>query len=601
MSSQSSRTYKSSILEPDLDDLKDEVVQRLLKEDNKIKLCTCKHFDVWRIDSYRVILKVFKKHCCSNEYNVMDKLQTLNIPNFQRVWCEIKDLREHHQDAIAFEAPGSITLRSLIVSGKIGNGILYSVLSQCYYAMLVAFETQQLTHYNLNVDTIFVKRTSAKYIVYSVNNKQVKVPTFGFVPVITSFIYAYSSVLDDLHFTSRIDNVENGAFTIIPDFLGDVYSMFNNISSLVIKTYYKPYTIEDNIDVLDREIELIENERNTKEDGENDVEEVLSIATDYEYEDPFNNYDITVDERPMSSLDERSILTISEDGRMDVRNIVNFRDQLIKTARVDYNMKHHTLYEYDHDRDFVEYVIEYLGIESDGDIIFDKYIYITIVKIMNLTLTSKRNLCSRQRLCNVFSIFRKDIGTLTSKVGINTEDSFEVLSIFIDNAKTYIPRFTAKLSDPSVISDMSRDILAQLDTRYKYYSLPSNFDVAKLLRSAIVLSRGLVALFYNFSLRNRQELSSYIANSSDPRARKFKKTLKDNFHNRCMIEQQLDYNDSIILYDNSSTKYVIKNIMDRQVFNKILRRTRKRHEQTLEHIIEFAEVSNIPMYYNPYQ
>lgn len=576
-------------------DLEEEVVQRLLKEDGNVKLCSCQHFDVWKIESYGIILKVFKRHCCSNEYLVMKKLHDLGIPNFQKVICEVKDIRKYHRNAIAMELPGTSTLRSLIESNKMGNNILYSILSQCYYAMLVAFETQKLTHYNLNVDTIFIKKTTSKYIVYSVKGKHLRIPTFGVIPVITSFIYAYSSALDNEHFASRIDNVERGALSIIHDFLGDIYSLFDDVSKLTIKIYCKSQPVEDGVESLDKEIHMYEemNEYNT-DNTEDEHEETMSISTNGQYDDILVRSDHYLD-NTLSSLDERSILTITEDPKIDVRSIINFRDSLIKISRVNYNMKHYILEEYDSERDFVEYIIEYLNLETDGDIIFDRYFYVSIVKIMNLTFTKNRSTCSQRRLCDVFSIFRKDIETLTSKVG-NKEDSFEVFSIFIDAVKKYIPLFISNPDDAKITSRMTADILAEIDKKYKYYSLPSNLDFRRLIRSSIVLSRGFVALFYNFSVRNRQELSSYIANNSDPRGRLFKQLLKESLNNEHTSISPIKYNDSIIVCNTTTKKFPIQKIMDRRVFNGIIRRSKDNSDQAVEDITEFAIVSEFPLY-----
>lgn len=604
---------------PDLESLQEEVVQRLLKEE-KVLICDTSQFVVWKIVKQNFIVKVFKKFCYSNEYIVMKSLENLRIPNFQRALCEVADIRYGHRSSIVMENVGIMTLRSLIEKGEYNNQIIHSILSQCYYALLIAHETYDFTHYNLTPDTVFLRRTNSKYIVYSHGREEFRVRTFGFTPVITSFIYSYSSVLDKYNFASRIDEVEKGAFTLISDFIGDIFMLFDKTSESISEKLRSDnhFIIEDNIETMDREIAEYSVENGTGRGLEDDTE--ISLYLDDEGED--DEIDIFslcphatfIPPASLSSFDEKSILTLSEDPCIDRRPFLEFRDRIVKLGRVTYGMNHHLLDEYDESRDFIEYATSLFDLDvNKDDLIFDRYFHLTLNMIMHLSCTNNRRELSDIHLIKAFTLFRNDINILTSK--ITGEGKFEIFSIFISIAQQYIPQYITKPSDTTVIANLSQDIMAIIDKKYKYYSAPLGLDFTRLLRSSIVVSRGLVALFRKFLLRNRQEISNRIANSADPRAKGFHVVLPvllSSSGSKSVDEVELCYEDVLTLCENEpkNTEFdeeeeektgeyrriKISSVMERRVFRSNARKAKAGHVDLITSIVNYSKASEYSLY-----
>ena len=232
---------------------------------------------------------------------------------------------------------------------------------------------------------------------------------------------------------------------------------------------------------------------------------------------------------------------------------------------------------------------------------------------MHLSCTNNRRELSDIHLIKAFTLFRNDINILTSK--ITGEGKFEIFSIFISIAQQYIPQYITKPSDTTVIANLSQDIMAIIDKKYKYYSAPLGLDFTRLLRSSIVVSRGLVALFRKFLLRNRQEISNRIANSADPRAKGFHVVLPvllSSSGSKSVDEVELCYEDVLTLCENEpkNTEFdeeeeektgeyrriKISSVMERRVFRSNARKAKAGHVDLITSIVNYSKASEYSLY-----
>ena len=166
-----------------------------------------------------------------HESLIFQDVNTINHPNFSRSFGLIplrinndilsKDIFDDSSkmiyDVLLVEYVKGKKLHDLITERKLKKKIMYSIIRQILLAIIVAQESVKLTHYDLHCNNIIVYPCERdRCIEYTVTNNGyneiISVPTFGYLPVIIDYGFAYSQNIDNKPFYNTFSFYDSGFY-----------------------------------------------------------------------------------------------------------------------------------------------------------------------------------------------------------------------------------------------------------------------------------------------------------------------------------------------------------------------------------------------------
>jgi hypothetical protein len=152
-----------------------------------------------------------------HEYNVMETLYKLNLPNFpvpytlSQITVDANyrkkinplsitpELYPVTTDAMFFEyIEDGIELDKFINKTK-DTKLVNSLIEQVILSVCMAYDVYRFTHYDLHCGNVLVRPTKISEVEYTINSNKYKVKTYGYIAVIIDFGLSYIDGLDFLY------------------------------------------------------------------------------------------------------------------------------------------------------------------------------------------------------------------------------------------------------------------------------------------------------------------------------------------------------------------------------------------------------------------
>jgi hypothetical protein len=144
-------------------------------------------------------------------------------------------------DVLLLEYIKGKNLRTLITERKTRKKVIYSIIKQILLSIRIAQNKVNFVHYDLHANNIIVLPCErCKYIEYSIltngYDEIVQVPTFGYLPVIIDFGFAYTENISNKPFCNTFAHVDSGFYLDRYDPIAD-YRLFLVSLADDFKTY----------------------------------------------------------------------------------------------------------------------------------------------------------------------------------------------------------------------------------------------------------------------------------------------------------------------------------------------------------------------------
>jgi len=154
-----------------------------------------------------VVIKIGESPTLHKEYTIATILK--NAPGFIRPYCffQCEDNYKEHPSSRTSLCKGPGTSMSVLVLPYLEEGsmrefdwdskqpqLLNSCLLQLLCSLLQAYETAGILHNDMHLDNVLLKKTIKREIVYIIGNKQVVVPTNGYIVNIMDFELSFNEV-----------------------------------------------------------------------------------------------------------------------------------------------------------------------------------------------------------------------------------------------------------------------------------------------------------------------------------------------------------------------------------------------------------------------
>lgn len=219
--------------------------KKLNNNDKPIKHMSGKIYKTSCKNIYKSISKDY------GEYEVMNILRDIiNVcPNFCIAYGKVKD-------DIIMERVKGISMRKYFQSNPSPDKV-FSCITQILLALHISHKKYHFTHYDLHTDNIIISECDKNIIcVYKIDNKLYRIPTYGVIPIIIDYEFAYIDN-DNNDIKINIRNIDAGFYKIVPSISRDLYVFLCNVIYDIICNKIDFIECDDDIDIdeLDDEIE----------------------------------------------------------------------------------------------------------------------------------------------------------------------------------------------------------------------------------------------------------------------------------------------------------------------------------------------------------
>lgn len=196
----------------------------------------------------KIIFKISKDidYNIRHEYSIMERIKGSRkyCPHFCEVIGSVKSPISFHGENPFSELdakvcvdillteyiPGSLTLTKYV--HKLPPKNLYSIIRQVLLASEIGKRKFKLVHYDLHTDNILPTKCDPNtFFLYNFGDRQLLVPTYGFIPTIIDFGFAYTGGIANQPLYSTMSSTDAGYLSCLYDPYYDARIFLLNIST----------------------------------------------------------------------------------------------------------------------------------------------------------------------------------------------------------------------------------------------------------------------------------------------------------------------------------------------------------------------------------